>query len=623
MPPKTKTHSLARVEAEAHGLDTLVRCYWREIAAPAGLVQINAAAYPGYPGLSPCPLAPHRPYVAVISMPHVQATILAPLDRHPHIGIPDVDRYWLRRRNSCEPLNWKTFADLLLRELSAHFGQLPAAELREQLGLSVDVSTMILASRRPQGVDLGDPDQAYIQSEQSLLRGHPYHPTPKARSGLLDSDLTTYSPEVGAKFSLHYFAVKRDAMVQHSILAADAQTLIAAEGPSHLLSDPSWALIPVHPWQAGYLLGLESVKAALQPGAGQLLRYLGAYGPEFSPTASVRTLFASSSRFFYKTSLSFRITNCLRRNALPELAGALRISSIMRDLKIELSEHFPSFYPLEEQAYLSVCLPSTDESERRKVTEGFGLMLRETIEAKRQVGEVCLVAAALFGNAGGGRGLIRRLLATASARYPQLPRLDLAKRWFAAYLEQLIGPLIYLYNQAGIMFEPHLQNIVVGFADGWPRAVYLRDYENARLVASRLKPRLALSLSREEQEELLYPEDKAELRFTYCLFTNHIHEAVRQLSYACPEIEADLWDLVRVELGRCLRRFPSAHPTSLLEGLLKGRPFPAKTNLITRFTAGKDALASYVPIGSPWRQNAEYHARTQSAASGQLPRALA
>ena len=622
MPPKTKTHSLARVEAEAHGLDTLVRCYWREIAAPAGLVQINAAAYQGYPGLSCCPLTPHRPYVAVISMPHVQATILAPLDRHPHIGIPDVDRYWLRRRNGCEALNWKTFADLLLRELSAHFGQLPAAELREQMRLSVDVTTMILEARRPRGVDIGDPDQAYIQSEQSLLRGHPYHPTPKARSGLLGSDLMTYSPEVEARFSLHYFAVKREATVQHSLLADDAQTLIAAEGPSHLLPDPSWALIPVHPWQAGYLLGLESVKAALQPGPGELLRYLGAHGPEFSPTASVRTLFAPSSRFFYKTSLSFRITNCLRRNAFPELAGALRISSIMRQLKGELSEHFPTFYPLEEQACMTICLPSADESERRKVSEGFGLMLRETIETKRQASEVCLVAAALFGNAGGGRQLIRRLLATASTRHPQRPRQDLAKRWFAAYLEQLIGPLVYLYYQAGIMFEPHLQNIVVGFADGWPRAVYLRDYENARLVASRLAPRLALSLSREEQDELLYPEDKAELRFAYCLFTNHIHEAVRQLSYACPEVEADLWDLVRLEIGRCLRRFPSTRSTSLLEGLLKGRPFPAKTNLITRFTAGKDALASYVPIGNPWPRSEEYQASTRSNTSEPLPRAF-
>ncbi|MFA0125643.1 IucA/IucC family protein, partial [Vibrio sp. 10N.261.48.A2] len=48
---------------------------------------------------------------------------------------------------------------------------------------------------------------AFIASEQSLLWGHTFHPTPKSRSGVSMDDLLACSPEVGAKVPLYWFKV--------------------------------------------------------------------------------------------------------------------------------------------------------------------------------------------------------------------------------------------------------------------------------------------------------------------------------------------------------------------------------------------------------------------------------
>ena len=591
----------ARDEADWGGLDILVQCYWREIAEPHGLVTWPAVADLDVDVASRhYQIGDENWHVAKLEMPFLQQSLFVSVDRRSCVGIRHIGGVWLEGAGERTTLTHAMFARLLVEELALRFQRPVNEDLIVQMGCSVDVTAKIFAERPATIVNLKSPAEAYWQSEQSLVFGHPFHPTPKARSGLSTDDLMRYSPELGAEFALHYFAVRNEYLVQDSVGEESAAAMVASEIPSELLPGAGWSLIPAHPWQAGYLRRLAGVQAAE---AADQLRYLGAHGRLFRPTASVRTLHAKDSRFFYKMALSFRITNCLRRNAVPELAASLRVNRMMASVRPELNESFPSFRTLDEVGYLSVSLPDAPAEEQALISDGFGMMLRRNLDIGIDSGEVCMVAASLFGNAAQGRDLLRQLITesaglTGSITASLTPRLVVS--WFDAYLGQLLPPLLYLYSKVGIMFEPHLQNIVVGFRNGCPSSLYLRDFENARLVSSRVSADVASRLTDSEQRELNYSEIKSWKRFAYCLFSNHVVEAIRQLSFARPELEPLLWKSVRYHVSEFLRLHGEPADVPMLAELLAGTPLPAKTNLITRVLVGKDAEASYVSLGNPW-----------------------
>ena len=75
-------------------------------------------------------------------------------------------------------------------------------ELVDQMENSVVVMEQFLNSnQKPQQ------HNAFIASEQSLLWGHSFHPTPKSRSGVTMDDLLACSPEVGAEVPLYWFEI--------------------------------------------------------------------------------------------------------------------------------------------------------------------------------------------------------------------------------------------------------------------------------------------------------------------------------------------------------------------------------------------------------------------------------
>ncbi len=579
--------------ADWRAIEVIVQCYWREIADPNGLVTWLDGAPPWSHDSQDIVYT----HVARLELPFSTQSLTVSVDRRSRVGIRHFGKVFLV--DPTQPLGWREvsraeLARLVVEELARRYGRPVNEDLLVQMGLSAEVMDLIVQDRPTQAIASWTPATAYIKSEQSLVYGHPFHPTPKARSGLSRDDLTRYSPELGAAFALHYFAVRKDLVIHDSCVELTTPEMVESEGPRDFLPDDGWTLIPVHPWQAEYLRGLRGVQNAEAKGS---LRYLGAHGRDFWPTASVRTLYAPESRYFYKMSLSFRITNCLRRNALPELAAALCVNRIMTQLRPEMGRYFPTFHFLDELGYMSVRLADAPREEQKAITEGFGIMLRRCLE-QGSADEMPLLAAALFGNGDHGRALIKSLFISAY-QSPEPPDSSIVA-WFKAYLEQIIPPLLYLYSRVGVMFEPHLQNMVIGFRQGMPVAAYLRDFENARLVYERVNPGLTEDLTDAEKKELYYSEEKAWKRFSYCLFGNHVVEAVRQLTYGRPDLEPTLWATLRNSIATYLGEYGESDAALMIGGLLRGESFVAKTNLLTRVLAGKDAEATYAAIGNPW-----------------------
>lgn len=582
----------AAIDAGWHGLETLLNCYYREVAAPEGQVVFGSPF-----GQNDWPIALRVANgggrIFQLQLPHSQGRLIAQAD-------PPLPAGRLRLRSplygrvlgkAWALVDWREIGALLVRELSLRQGVPFNDELLAQIRDSVENVTAFLTARYRRST-ADQPLTRYIESEQALVFGHAFHPAPKSRLGFNESDHARYSPELRARFPLHWFEVPREMLHQHSLLALPTDALIGepATGPT----ESDRALVPVHPWQARYILGLSAVRHAMSKG---LMADLGPSGSDYIPTSSVRTLFNPDAPFFLKLSLHVRITNCLRKNAHYELEGAVEITRLMREIMPRMAM-YPKFSVLEEPAYLTVDLPDAEPATRAEVHEAFGLILREGVQGIAEEGITPILAAALFADDAGrmprAQDLCRNI-----ARREHLFYTVVAEAWFDAYAEALVPPVLHALFAEGIVFEPHLQNTLVGMRGDWPERIVLRDFEGVKLVAGRFDAERVAHISPAAREALWYDEERAWNRIAYCLFVNQLGEAVDHLAVGDAVLAARLWHVVRHKIEQYKSRHGSRKSSEKLDMLLSGARLPAKTNLLVRFTRQADRHASYAPLDNP------------------------
>ncbi|MHB1053200.1 MAG: IucA/IucC family protein [Thiobacillus sp.] len=589
--------SLALQEAGRRSMETLLNCYCREVAGLEGQLSVGPLF-----GQSDSPASVHLALRRTggramhIRLPLTGERVLTVVDNACATG-----NYRYLSPMYCKApgkpwalLDWQTLAGLLLRELSVKYGQPANDELMQQIQDSVAVTSAVLSVACP-GPFSPTPLQAFVESEQSLVFGHPFHPAPKSRQGISHEDMRRYSPEMETRFALHYFAVRRECLLQQSVLAQPCDRLVAEQAPAEIAADEDFFLIPAHPWQARHLLGHPGVAAAIRSGR---IRDLGQQGAPFYPTSSIRTLFHPDNPYFYKCSLNVRITNCVRKNAIYELEGALQVTRIMRTLAPQLQQHFPGVAVMEEPAFISADLKTGDAQSDKAITEGFGLILRRGFDDVLHPGVTPLLAGALFGNHIYGEARMGELL-DAMPRRGGSPREETAEAWFSRYVGELMYPVLYCYFAHGVIFEPHLQNVVIGVAEGQVRQVFLRDFEGVKLVQERFGAKQLDGISPRAREALWYSAEQGWKRIAYCLFVNNFCEAINQIGAGKPALQNRLWAVVRYHLHAYQSQYGDDVSARCINALLNGEAFPGKANLINRFFKRSDRASGYLPVNNP------------------------
>jgi siderophore synthetase component len=403
--------------------------------------------------------------------------------------------------------------------------------------------------------------ERYVASEQSLPFGHRFHPTPKARTAPAGR-WQTYAPETGSRFPLRYLAVRVD--------------VVREEGDVpdfHVSAPDGYRVLPVHPWQYELLAHNPTLRAALREGT---MLDLGTAGPAFSPTSSVRTLLGPEC--FLKFSLNVRITNCVRRNAAHELAAAVALTRLLDQELADFPVRFPGCRLLREPGYRTVDLGD------RELLEGFGVIVRESLDRHLLPGVTPLLAGAVADEYPSSDAHVSRLVGAS------------ATGWLRAYLRLLLRPVLAAFFDHGVVLEPHLQNVLVGVDDeGMPAQMLFRDTEGTKLVEGH--PALA-TIEPDVAGPMTYPRERGWRRVAYCLLVNHVAELVSALADVRPELEPDLWALVRDELAGCGTRH--GRPAELA-AILAGQAVPAKANLLARWRRTDDRSAGYVPVSLPLR----------------------
>ncbi|MFF0393668.1 IucA/IucC family protein [Kitasatospora sp. NPDC004615] len=465
-------------------------------------------------------------------------------------------------------------------------GQL--ADLTSRVADSVGRTAEILAHRR---TFTSAPVDPFLRAEQSLLLGHPLHPTPKSRDGLGPAQSAAYSPELHGSFRLHWWAVDRSLLAADSAAGAPAERLTA-----ELYGRPlpaGTAALPLHPWQARELTLRPAVADLLDQG---LLTDLGQHGEPWHPTSSVRTVCRPGTPWMLKLSLGLRITNSRRENLRKELHRGVEVHRLLEaGLGRKWQAAHPGFDIVRDPAWIGVDHPALGDP------NGLDTVLRELPfgPADRALCVAGLVAEQPIDPDGSQLAQLIGELAARSGR----PAATVATEWFLRYLDAVVLPILWLDGQAGIALEAHQQNsLVLLDAQGWPTGGRYRDNQGYYFRTSHADRLHRMLPGLGAHSDTFVPDAVADERFAYYLGINHVLGLIG--AFGSQQLADE-----RLLLA-ALRRFlsgPAATATrsTLPAHLLDAPTLRCKANLLTRLH-GLDELVGpvetqsvYVEIDNP------------------------
>ncbi|MGW4039588.1 IucA/IucC family protein [Streptomyces sp. NPDC004778] len=490
------------------------------------------------------------------------------------------------------PADAATVAVLIGRE----GGESGAGDLVARVADSVRHTAGFIEQRRRSPADPADAD-LFLTAEQSLLLGHPLHPTPKSREGLSESESRRYSPELQGSFPLHWFAVDRSLAATDSAWSdggpATAEELLAPH-TAGLKTPPGTVALPVHPWQAADLLHRPQVRALAETG---LLHDLGPHGDHWHPTSSIRTVHRPGARVMLKLSLGVRITNSRRENLRKELHRGVEVHRL---LSTGLAEHWqrehPGFDIVRDPAWLAV-----DDPEGTPVT-GLDAVLRHNPFGPGD-DAACIAGLTAQRPRPGHPGMHSRLSEVVSGLRARtgLTGTDVSAEWFRRYLHHVVRPVLWLDAHGGVALEAHQQNTLVLLdPDGWPvggryrdnQGYYFRDSRRAEL--DRRLPGIGTV------SDTFVSDPVTDERFAYYLGINNVLGLIGAFGAQRLADEQQLLTVLRQFLTE-VAELGSPLPAYLLEN----RQLRCKANLLTRLhgldelVGPVDTQSVYVTIANP------------------------
>ncbi|WP_424934243.1 IucA/IucC family protein [Amaricoccus macauensis] len=580
--------------AQRATLQAFLNCYLREVNPG---VLLPAPAYNGGQRLLEIPL-PERRMRLRITLEYHSLT-------GPH-RISDI-----RLRHDLEDV-WQIAAPvealtLLVQDTCRRHGGGPncdgmATLLHRILESNGEIGT--LCAHRCGRNDTGSRD--FLSAERALVFGHWLHPTPKSRDGMTGWQARAYAPEFCGSFQLRFLAVERSLMRSGSSLGRDAEALVR-EVPGiadRFEIEANEALLPVHPLQMEALRLDPEIETEFQRGR---LRDLGAAGCRFAATSSVRTLYAPECPWMLKFSLPVRITNSLRTNLRHELAAGVVMSRLIR--RLDFHEVEPRFRIIDDPAWLTVERPNRAES-------GFEVIFRQNpflAEAGSPAGFGIVNIAALTAEPLPGQTSMLSLVVDDLARTLSETAETAALRWFDAYLDCMLRPILTLFERHGIALEAHQQNILLDISGGVPSRCYFRDNQGYYVAESRLTDLAEIAPGIGDIAALSFPDGEIHERLCYYLVVNQIFAVISRLGAEGLAPEALLVDRLAAILEEAASRYPGPGGDFARFVLLTPH-LSAKANLLTRLH-GIDELeapgekAVYVRLPNPVSAR-----RTQAAA---------
>ncbi|CDL83405.1 IucA/IucC family protein [Xenorhabdus szentirmaii] len=377
-------------------------------------------------------------------------------------------------------LDMKEFVSLLLEKLKIH-GTLSDVTIERfyQRVMESHDNTWQAINIRLDWPMLRDKPLNFAEAEQGLLAGHAFHPAPKSHEPFDAAQARRYLPDFAARFPLRWFAVNSSYICGDSLELTLKQRLqrFTAESAPHLLSyfsDETW-LVPMHPWQAEYLLNQDWTQALVQKGH---LHDLGEAGTRWLPTSSSRSLYSETNHDMIKYSLSVRLTNSIRTLSVKEVNRGMRLARLAKTPRWqELQARYPTMRVMQEDGWAG--LRDIDGTIREESLMAF----RANLLFGRPDVQTNVLVTLTQPAPDGGDSLLASSIRRLSTRL-NLSLKQSAHCWLDAYCQHILLPLFSAEANYGLVLLAHQQNILVEMEQDLPIGLLYRDCQGSGFTQS-------------------------------------------------------------------------------------------------------------------------------------------
>lgn len=512
--------------------------------------------------------------------------------------------FFVQRGDRRREISFDEAVAAVTARLALEFGTSDAQSRRflDRVANSVDNIAATLAVRGLALAGLHQHSRVDFRSaEQSLFVGHNFHPTPKSRDEFSAADFKAYSSEMGGEFRLGWFLAKPEALfVQKAAAFRDdgfARDLFLQAFPDRadlraLLND-GYEPLPVHPWQRLRLLERADVRSLLER---RLVVDAGPAGETWAATTSTRSVYNPRAKYMLKFSMSVRLTNSLRHLLPAEVVRGLQVYDVFAtDAGRRFQTENPRFHVLFEPAFAALkngdggpmveSIVVWRENPFRETTRFQDVVLATLVQDHPSFGENLLL------------GNVRRL----SEETGETLRAA-ATRWFDAYLDVVVDPLVKAQSRYGVLMGAHQQNLVLRLENHLPVASFFRDCQGTGYS------RRGFELFAKDVELLsetngnILDGVSGNTLFAYYLIVNSTFNVVASLASHGWISETDLLKRLRRRLLALKNENPT--DTSCLEALLAEPTILQKGNFLCAFrgvneNTSENPLALYDRIANP------------------------
>ncbi|NME38455.1 IucA/IucC family protein [Enterobacter asburiae] len=374
-----------------------------------------------------------------------------------------------------DAVTFDQLVDLILEKPSVK-GSLDADTLArfKQRVLESHAHTWQAIDLRHGWANLRDKPLTFADAEQALLVGHAFHPAPKSHEPFSETEARRYLPDFASRFPLRWFAVESTLVAGDSLNVSLRERLLrfAAQSAPELLghfTDTRW-LLPMHPWQADYLLEQDWCQRLAENGS---LQDLGEAGAQWLPTSSSRSLYSETNGDMIKFSLSVRLTNSVRTLSVKEVKRGMRLARLAKTERWqELQSRYPTMRVMQENGWAGLRDESGAIQEESLMALRVNLLF-DTPETQTNV-LVSLTQAA----PDGGDSLLASAVRRLSQRL-ELPLAQAARCWLDAYCDRVLLPLFSAEADYGLVLLAHQQNILVEMQQDFPVGLIYRDCQGS------------------------------------------------------------------------------------------------------------------------------------------------
>lgn len=448
-----------------------------------------------------------------------------------------IDAVMGAREGRRRPEHWPRLRGEVAASVAAHgLGLVAEPDRRDRIAGTADTDNAVDWAARSAAADHAFSPLTLF--EQSVIDGHPWHPSARMRVGMDFHESFAYSPEWVSHVPLGLLAVRP--AVDHGLTAALRRGYpeLAARADAWLAGavrrPGDYALVPVHPWQLHHLVrgryaeALSDGRIVVVPGAEIAAR----------PLLSMRTLSPAHDRSasHLKTAMNVQLTSAVRIVSPAAVHNGPRLTRLLRTISAREGHFAGRFVVLRELAGAHY-RPTGDEP--AEAASALGAILRESPERYAAAGEVAMPMAALTARSPlRDRSTLVDVLECAGGS----PR-DAARRFLASLCDCALGPLFTLLSRWGVALEAHGQNTLVVLRDGLVTRVLYRDLGGVRVSGDRLA-RHGLSAHDIAGSLRTDSEDELRAKLLGALVSTGLGEVVPELSRAADVPAASLWELV-------------------------------------------------------------------------------